>query len=95
VAAVWTIRLLLSAIAVSGAAGPESSAMSEAEIRNRMIHDSIMEFPDRCPCPYSLAADRKPCGRRSAYSKTNGASPICFEKDVTPDMIKRFRERGY
>jgi hypothetical protein len=33
------------------------------------------------------------CGKRSAYSKPGGASPLCFKEDVTKAMVQAYRER--
>lgn len=35
-------------------------------------------YDGNCPCPYSLDASGNLCGARSAYSRTGGASPICY-----------------
>ncbi len=41
-----------------------------------------------CPCPFDTAKNGSACGKRSAYDKPGGAAPICFAKDVTPEMLK-------
>jgi hypothetical protein len=40
-----------------------------------------------CPCPYNVDRAGRMCGRRSAYSRPGGASPICYDKDVTQKMV--------
>ena len=35
-------------------------------------------YDGNCPCPYSLDVDGNICGERSAYSRSGGASPICY-----------------
>ena len=44
-----------------------------------------------CACPSDLMRNGKPCGGRSAWSRAGGARPLCFPKDVTPEMISAFR----
>lgn len=41
-----------------------------------------------CPCPFDQAKNGSACGKRSAYDRPGGAAPICFAKDVTPEMAK-------
>lgn len=35
-------------------------------------------YEGNCPCPYSLDVNGNVCGARSAYSRSGGASPICY-----------------
>ena len=35
----------------------------------------------RCECPYDIAKDGSRCGKRSAYSRSGGNKPVCYEKD--------------
>jgi SH3-like domain-containing protein len=60
----------------------------------RIIAESIQSYPGNCPCPYNTDRGGRRCGKRSAYSKPGGYSPICFAEDVTPDMIEAMRARN-
>lgn len=31
------------------------------------------------------------CGKRSAYSRPGGSSPLCYEGDVKKEMIEHYR----
>jgi len=33
------------------------------------------------------------CGKRSAYSKPGGHAPLCYPKDISDAMLRRFRGR--
>ena len=66
-------------------------SLTEEQITQLIIQQSIASYPGNCPCPYNQASNGSRCGKRSAYSKPGGASPICYPEDVTPEMIKRFR----
>jgi hypothetical protein len=33
------------------------------------------------------------CGKRSAYSRPGGESPLCYKEDVTKAMIQDYRQR--
>jgi hypothetical protein len=68
--------------------------LSDAEIKQQIIRNSIASYPGNCPCPYSIASNGSSCGRRSAYSKLGGYDPICYESDVTPEMIRQYQQRN-
>ena len=82
--------LVLLFFALSGTAQAKP-ALTDEHIIQQIIQQSIAAYPGNCPCPYNLAVNGSRCGRRSAYSKPGGASPICYPEDVTPEMINRFR----
>ena len=67
--------------------------LSEATIIERIIAESVASYPSSCACPYNRDRGGRRCGRRSAYSKPGGYSPICFPGDVTRSMIEAFRQR--
>jgi hypothetical protein len=64
---------------------------TDEDIRGAIIAESIRRYSGSCPCPYNVDRAGHSCGRRSAYSKPGGASPICYPADVTPKMIQDFR----
>jgi hypothetical protein len=70
----------------------EQPALSDAEIRKELVRRSIALYPGWCPCPYNVDHGGRRCGGRSAYSRPGGRSPICYDGDVTQDMVERFRE---
>jgi hypothetical protein len=66
--------------------------MNDNQIRKIIIKRSIDNYIGNCPCPYNVTRNGRICGRRSAYSKIGGYSPICYPNDVTIKMIKQFRQ---
>ena len=64
---------------------------TDSQVRQQIIHESILNYSGNCPCPYSTMRNGNRCGGRSAYSKPGGASPICYPRDVTPLMIQTYR----
>lgn len=64
---------------------------TDDQIRDQMIRESIASYPRSCPCPYSRDDERHKCGERSAYSLAHGASPLCYRKNVSPQMIEQYR----
>ncbi|AVU00533.1 hypothetical protein EBA01_19855 [Xanthomonas oryzae pv. oryzae] len=82
------LTLLITASTPTIAKGP---ATSDAQIRKAIIAESISSYPSNCPCPYNTARNGSSCGRRSAYSKVGGYAPICYDKDVTKQMIAEYK----
>ena len=72
------------------------SVKSDAEIKREIIRQSLASYTGNCPCPYNSDRAGRSCGRRSAYSRPGGASPVCYEQDVTQNMLDAYRRaRGY
>jgi hypothetical protein len=67
---------------------------SDAEIRQAIIQQSIAAYNATghpCACPYQTDRAGHSCGRRSAYSRPGGASPLCYPDDVTDSMMADWR----
>ena len=63
---------------------------STSAIKKMMIKDSTARYSGSCPCPYSRTKRGHKCGKRSAWSRPGGASPLCYPDDVSPKMIRRY-----
>jgi len=70
--------------------------ISDSEIRQRMVRESVASFlGTSCPCPYSVARDGKLCRDDSAYARGRGGKLYCYEHDISEAMIKQYRaQRG-
>ena len=66
---------------------------TDSEIREQMIQRSIMSYSGNCPCPYFTDRAGRSCGRRSAYSRPGGASPLCYERDISDKTVATYRMR--
>jgi hypothetical protein len=66
--------------------------LSDQQIKQILIDESIAAYSGNCPCPYSRARNKSLCGRRSAYNREGGAAPLCFPKDVTAQMVREYRD---
>ena len=75
------VSALLTIAVVSNAFAYDNREISAA--KSDMIAESIASYRGNCPCPYFSAADGSSCGRRSAYSKRGGTSPLCYQTDIT------------
>jgi hypothetical protein len=72
-------------------AGP-AVAQSDAQIRQRMISESIASYSGSCPCPYNTDRAGRSCGRRSAYSRPGGYAPLCYPNDISNDEVRAWRQ---
>lgn len=81
----------LAAVAQSQTPG---TPKTDAEIKQAIIDESIADYRahrGNCPCPYNTDRAGHRCGARSAYSRPGGASPICYDTDVTQKMVEEYR----
>lgn len=85
--------LLCAALCVALTGGAARADLSDAEIRARIISESIAAYRGSCPCPNSVDGAGKACGGRSAYSKAGGQSPICYAEDISDEQVKQYRAR--
>jgi len=65
---------------------------SDAQVKKLLIEESVAAYDGNCPCPYSRARNGSRCGKRSAYTREGGAAPLCFERDVTTEMVQAYRD---
>lgn len=80
---------LLSAFTVSA----KDTKLPDSAIVQLIIDHSIAAYSGNCPCPYNSMRNGRSCGKRSAYSRPGGQSPICYEEDVTKAMVQDYRQR--
>lgn len=101
-AALLLLGLLTIASVNAGALASPSSAspleskekprkLSDAQIKQILIDESIAAYSGTCPCPYHVARNGSRCGRRSAYSRAGGAELLCYPKDVSAEMVEVYR----
>ena len=83
---------LISAILLFNAPSFAAEELTDAQIRQALIEQSLSAYPGNCPCPYNTDRAGRSCGRRSAYSKPGGASPLCYPDDITAEMIEQYRQ---
>lgn len=85
--------LILTALYFSLLAGARES-LTDDQIKQLIINESIASYPSVCACPYSVARNGSMCGARSAYSKPGGYDPICYKTDVTKQMLERYKRKN-
>jgi hypothetical protein len=70
-----------------------SQKLSNDQIKQEIIRQSIASYPGNCPCPYSTMKNGRRCGGNSAHSRPGGRSPICYPSDVTDEMVEKYRKQ--
>ncbi|EPT7000480.1 hypothetical protein ACVR2W_000347 [Cronobacter malonaticus] len=75
-------------------AAPAIAALSDDQVKEQIIQESIDVYPGNCPCPYNAMRNGRACGGRSAWSREGGYTPICYKREVTAEMIREWRERN-
>ena len=70
------------------------STLSEAQVKQQIINQSIASYSGNCPCPYNTTSNGSRCGRRSAYTKPGGYAPLCYDTDISSKMVKQYRDRN-
>jgi len=72
-----------------------AETLSDAQVRQQMIAESIAAYSGHRPCPYNLASNGSHCGKRSAWSKAGGYAPLCYPADISNEAVKAWRaQRG-
>ena len=84
---------LLFALAVccSNYASGKAPQISDQTIRQQIIAASIASYPGHCACPCNSAKNGSACGGRSAWSRKGGYAPICYEREVSNEMVQQRR----
>lgn len=82
---------MLAAVLATGWATPTAARESDAQVRQRIIRESIAGYPGSCACPYNTARNGSSCGGRSAYSRGGGYAPICYAGDVSAAQVAQAR----
>jgi hypothetical protein len=85
------VGILVAAIAALAISPSAHARETDAQARQRLIRESITSYPGSCPCPYNTDRGGRRCGARSAWDRAGGYSPLCFDSDVSKEMIERNR----
>lgn len=89
VAMLWVCSSLFA-----GNAFAQTITLTADQVKQKIIEESIAAYPGVCACPYNRARNGSSCGRRSAWSKAGGYSPVCYKEEVTAEMVRQWRSRN-
>jgi len=70
-----------------------ADALTDSQIRQQMIQESLSSYPGNCPCPWNTDRAGRRCGSRSAYNRAGGYSPICFANEISDEQVRAYREK--
>ena len=91
------LTLVSSCYALAAPAAPavhdRAPALSDQQVKKRIIADSIDAYPGKCPCPYNAARNGSACGGRSAWSRKGGYAPICYEREIDDEKVRTWRQQ--
>ena len=85
------IYVIAAAIGVLATSPQAQARETDAQVRQRLIKESIASYSGSCPCPYNTDRAGRRCGGRSAWSREGGYSPLCFDNDISKTMVDRNR----
>nr|WP_264626090.1 hypothetical protein [Candidatus Symbiopectobacterium sp. NZEC135] len=85
--------LFFSVLLLPEGAIAKAQPVNNEQIKQAIIDESISAYSGNCPCPYNSARNGSSCGKRSAWSRAGGYSPICYKHEVTQEMIDTWKKR--
>lgn len=75
------LKWVLSLAIIFFYADPALAArLSDEEVQQRIVAESIADYSGSCACPFNSARNGSRCGGRSAWSRQGGEAPICYVK---------------
>lgn len=84
--------VLVGVMSLMGAAALAASAMTDTQVKQAIVKQSIASYSGNCPCPENRASNGSRCGKRSAYSRKGGEAPLCYVSDVTKAQVEAYRK---
>ncbi|MHC6657024.1 hypothetical protein [Aeromonas salmonicida] len=85
------VVLLSACFSVSAKDKVAKVTMSDEQVKQQIIQESIDSYPGNCPCPYNHVRSGSRCGKRSAWSRAGGYAPICYKEEITDEMVRERR----
>ncbi|MBN3264852.1 hypothetical protein [Pectobacterium brasiliense] len=82
---------VVTLLSISTPSMAKNVRISDGQIKEKIIQESISFYFGHCPCPYNSARNGSKCGKRSAWRRAEGYSPICYKHEVTRKMIDDWR----
>lgn len=86
-----SVAVAMTALLAIASPADARSKLSDAQIKQHIIKQSIAEYPGSCACPYNSARNGSSCGRRSAWSRGGGYAPLCYARDVSNAQVSAWR----
>ena len=87
----WKACIAAAVCALLAVQSAASARESDAQVRQRLIRQSIAAYSGSCPCPYNTDRAGRRCGARSAYDRPGGRAPLCYPEDVSRAQVNANR----
>jgi hypothetical protein len=84
----------MCALFVLSSHGVAKELLSDDEIATKIVQESRQQYyatGHPCACPDDHMRNGRICGNVSAYVRPGGAQPLCYMRDVAPQMILDYR----
>jgi hypothetical protein len=85
------VALIALALSTAWTTAQGQGRLTDDEVRARIIAEQLAAYPGNCPCPYNQDRAGRRCGSRSAWSRKDGYSPICFPMEVSDKRVVEWR----
>lgn len=76
-----------------------AEGVSPTNLSDEQVHAALdysaAQYGGACPCPYTIKANGKPCGKASAWSRPGGVVVLCFPEDVTDATLAELVRAGF
>lgn len=72
----------------------KSNSLSDDQVSQRIIDDSVASYPGTCACPSIPPGTAARAVAVVHGAKAGGYSPICYKKEVTKEMVKAWRQEN-
>jgi len=87
------VIFIIILMAISVITDANANDLSDKEITQLLIDNSIASYSGQCACPYNVTKKGRSCGKSSAYSRQGGEDVLCYPSDVSKDMIEDYKNR--
>jgi hypothetical protein len=88
------ILLFLVSLPLAAQDKATTATLSDEQVKEAIISESIANYSGNCPCPYNHASNGSMCGKRSAWSKPGGYDPICYKNEISQEMVDEWKTRN-
>ncbi len=83
--------LLLALGLLLAATAAQARPMSDAQVRQQIIKESIRSHGGACVCPYQKDRKGRRCGDHSLYGRPGGYPPQCYPRDIDQEGVDAWR----
>jgi hypothetical protein len=82
----------LALLALAGcASAPFAAALTDDEIRYRMIREVTVAYGGACACPAGQAEVPGPCNKQNASATSGGKYRFCAPEDISQREVDAYR----